>query len=95
MAYFILRERMSSIRWLSFALAIIGVLECSGIDWRSLNFTSSTFLLGNLLIFGSVLGSSFYNVYSKKLLERYTPLEVLLYSDTGVRGKFLQSGVMH
>jgi drug/metabolite transporter (DMT)-like permease len=80
MAYFILRERMSRIRWLSFALAIIGVLECAGIDWRSLDFKSSAFLLGNVLIFGSVIGSAFYNVYSKKLLERYTPLEVLLYS---------------
>ena len=27
-----------------------------------------------------VLGSAFYNVYGKKLLHRYTPLEVLLYS---------------
>lgn len=80
MAYFILRERMSGMRWLSFALAIMGVLECSGIDWHSLNFKSSTFLVGNLLVFGSVIGSAFYNVYSKKLLERYTPLEVLLYS---------------
>jgi drug/metabolite transporter (DMT)-like permease len=80
MAYFILRERMSGIRWLSFAVAIVGVLECSGIDWHSLNFKSSIYLVGNLLVFGSVIGSAFYNVYSKKLLERYTPLEVLLYS---------------
>jgi drug/metabolite transporter (DMT)-like permease len=80
MAYFVLGERMTPIRWLSFALAIAGVLECSGIDWRELNFTSDRFLAGNLLIFLSVNGSAFYNVYSKKLLGRYSPLRVLLYS---------------
>jgi drug/metabolite transporter (DMT)-like permease len=80
MAYFFLGETMSVVRWISFALAIAGVLECSGIDWHALNFTSKAYLLGNILILCSVGGSSFYNVYSKKLLTRYTPLEVLLYS---------------
>jgi drug/metabolite transporter (DMT)-like permease len=32
------------------------------------------------LITLGILGSAFYNVYGKKLLHRYTPLEVLLYS---------------
>ena len=80
MAYFLVGERMTRVRWISFALAIIGVLECSGINWKELNFTSVRFLLGNLMIFLSVNGSAFYNAYSKKLLERYSPLEVLLYS---------------
>src|SRR5574337_374334 len=80
MAYFFLGERMTRVRWISFALAIIGVLECSGIDWKELNLTSVTFLLGNLMIFLSVNGSAFYNSYSKKLLQRYSPLQVLLYS---------------
>jgi drug/metabolite transporter (DMT)-like permease len=80
MAYFFLEERMTSVRWISFALAIAGVLECSGIDWKELNFTSGRFLLGNLMIFLSVNGSAFYNAYSKKLLQRYSPLRVLLYS---------------
>jgi len=80
MAYFFLGERMSLVRWISFALAIAGVLECSGINWGSLDFTSGKFLLGNLLVFCSVNGSAFYNAYSKKLLVRYSPLQVLLYS---------------
>jgi drug/metabolite transporter (DMT)-like permease len=80
MAYFILGEVMSPVRWLSFALAVAGVVECSGVDWKELNLTSKSYLLGNALIFISVCGSAFYNVYSKKLLERYTPLQVLLYS---------------
>jgi len=80
MAYFFLEERMSPIRWLSFALAVAGVLECSGIDWKELNLTSGKYLIGNLLIFLSVNGSAFYNAYSKKLLGRFSPLQVLLYS---------------
>jgi drug/metabolite transporter (DMT)-like permease len=80
MAFFFLGERMTIVRWISFALAIGGVLECSGIDWNELNMTSGKFLIGNVLIFASVNGSAFYNVYSKKLLTRYTPLQVLLYS---------------
>jgi drug/metabolite transporter (DMT)-like permease len=79
MAYFFLHERMTRVRWISFALAFAGVIECSGVDWKQLNLTSSRFLVGNLLIFLSVNGSAFYNAYSKRLLERFTPLEVLLY----------------
>jgi drug/metabolite transporter (DMT)-like permease len=80
MAYIFLNERMTRVRWVSFALAIAGVLECSGIEWKELNLASRRFLLGNVLIFASVNGSAFYNVYSKKMLTRYTPLQVLLYS---------------
>ncbi len=80
MAYFLLGETMSRIRWISFALAIAGVIECSGVDWKELNLASKGYFLGNVLIFISVCGSAFYNVYSKKLLERYSPLQVLLYS---------------
>lgn len=80
MAFVLLGERMTPVRWISFALAIGGVLECSGINWKELNLTSSKFLTGNILIFVSVNGSAFYNAYSKRLLIRYTPLQVLLYS---------------
>jgi drug/metabolite transporter (DMT)-like permease len=80
MAYLLLGERMTGVRWLSFALAVIGVLQCSGVDWDDLRFASGGVAVGNLLIVLGVLGSAFYNVYGKKLLEFYTPLEVLLYS---------------
>lgn len=79
MAHFLLGEHMNRIRWISFALALLGVVACSGVDWKSLNFGRS-YLLGNSLIFLSVLGSAFYNAYSKKVLERHSPLQVLLYS---------------
>ena len=80
MAYLLLGERMTVVRWVSFVLAVAGVLQCSGVDWNDLKFTGGRVVTGNLLILVGVLGSAFYNVYSKKLLHRYTPLEVLLYS---------------
>lgn len=79
-AYFLLGERMTRLRWISFALAIVGVIECSHIDWMKLNFTSSRFMLGNILLLLSVFGSAFYNVFSKRLLQRHSPLQVQLYS---------------
>jgi drug/metabolite transporter (DMT)-like permease len=79
-AYIVLRERMTLLRWASFGVALVGVLQCAGINWRELNFTSMSFMAGNMLLFLQVTGSSFYNVYSKKLLRRYTPSMVLFYS---------------
>lgn len=84
MAYLFLGERMTRVRWISFVLAIAGVLECSGIDWNQLNFHNNKFLLGNVMIFVSVNGSAFYNSYSKKMLVKFSPLRVLLYSYYGV-----------
>ncbi len=79
MAHFLLGEHMNRIRWISFGLALLGVVACSGVDWKTLDFGRS-YVAGNVLIFLSVLGSAFYNTYSKKVLERYSPLQVLLYS---------------
>jgi drug/metabolite transporter (DMT)-like permease len=80
MAYLLLSERMTMVRWISFALAVAGVLQCSGVDWNDLRFASGGVAMGNALIMLGILGSAFYNVYGKKLLNRYSPLEVLLYS---------------
>ncbi len=79
MAHFLLGEHMTKLRWISFGLAILGVMACSGVDWNGLNFGKG-YLIGNVLIFFSVLGSAFYNTYSKKVLETHSPLQVLLYS---------------
>jgi drug/metabolite transporter (DMT)-like permease len=76
LAFLFLHERMTPVRWISFALAIIGVLMCSGVDFRSLNFGKG-YVFGNVLIFLGTLGSAFYNSYGKKVLERYSPTEML------------------
>lgn len=83
LAYIFLDEKMTRIRWISFALAIAGVLMCSNLDFGHMNFGKG-YLLGNALIFFGTLGSAFYNSYSKKVLERYSPLEVLFYTYVGM-----------
>lgn len=79
LAFIFLHEKMTAIRWVSFGLAIIGVLMCSDIDFRNLNFGKG-YLYGNLLIFVGTLGSAFYNSYGKKILERYSPTEMLFFT---------------
>jgi drug/metabolite transporter (DMT)-like permease len=79
LAFIFLHERMTTIRWVSFGLAIIGVLMCSDIDFRTLNFGKG-YLYGNILIFVGTLGSAFYNSYGKKVLLRYSPMQMLFYS---------------
>lgn len=80
LAAMLLGEHMTALRWVSFVLAIGGVLLVSDIDWKSVNLTQSRFLVGNLLIFVSCFGSAFINSYSKKLLEEFSAAEVLVYS---------------
>jgi uncharacterized membrane protein len=52
----------------------------SDIDWKSVEMFRGTYLLGNLLLFASCLGSAFYNTYSKRLLETFNPVELLVYT---------------
>ena len=79
LAFLFLHEKMTPIRWMSFSLAIIGVLMCSDIDVRTLNFGKG-YLYGNILVFLGTLGSAFYNSYGKKILERYSPTEMLFFT---------------
>ena len=79
LAFVFLHERMTPVRWISFVLAIIGVLMCSDIDFRKLDFGKG-YLYGNALIFIGTLGSAFYNSYGKKMLERYSPTDMLFFT---------------
>lgn len=80
MAVMLLGESMTAVRWLSFGLAIGGVLMVSDINWRSVSVFRGTYLPGNLLILASCLGSAFYNTYTKKLLRTFNPVELLVYT---------------
>jgi len=80
LAFIFLHEKMTPVRWVSFGLAIVGVLMCSDIDFRTLNFGKG-YLYGNALIFIGTLGSAFYNSYGKKILERYSPTEMLFFTN--------------
>jgi drug/metabolite transporter (DMT)-like permease len=79
MAVAMLGERMTAARWLSLVISLVGVLILSELDWRHLELTSSKFLLGNFLVLLSCTSSSFYNVCSKELLRRFSPVEVLTF----------------
>jgi drug/metabolite transporter (DMT)-like permease len=79
MAVLMLGEHMTWLRWLSIFLAITGTIMVSRINSGS-GFFSSSVLLGNAVIFFAGAGSAFYNTYSKKLLEDFSELQVLVYS---------------
>jgi drug/metabolite transporter (DMT)-like permease len=79
MAVLMLGEHMTWLRWLSIAMAVVGTVLASKINSGS-GFFSSSVLAGNAVIFLAGAGSAFYNTYSKKLLEKFTELQVLVYS---------------
>ncbi|HVY76096.1 MAG TPA: DMT family transporter [Puia sp.] len=79
LAVILLKEKMNGLRWVCFAMAIVGVTLCSMKDIAGLNF-SVRYLLGNMLIFAGVLGSGFYNTMCKKIAADYTEMEMLFYT---------------
>lgn len=74
MAVILLGERMTAVRWLSFLLAIGGVLMVSDIDWRSVELFKGTYLLGNLLILASCLAARFITLTARNYSRRLTRL---------------------
>jgi len=80
LATLLVGEKTSRLLWVSFALAIGGVLLVSDVDWRSVHIFRGKYLAGNTLILVGCFGSAFYNAFSKRLLRAFTPLEVLVYS---------------
>jgi drug/metabolite transporter (DMT)-like permease len=79
LAYLILKEKMTIARWISFAIAIIGVILCSTGDLKSVDF-GTKYALGNLLIFLAVLGNSYYNTGAKKISTRYSEIEMVFFT---------------
>jgi drug/metabolite transporter (DMT)-like permease len=79
LASVILGERMTWIRWLSLGVSLAGVLLLSRSDLRQQALARGEFLVGNVLVLLACASSSFYNVYSKDLLRRFTGVEVLVY----------------
>jgi len=80
LATLIVGEKMSRLLWISFALAIVGVLLVSDVDWRTVHIFRGKYLVGNAVILVACFGNAFYNAFGKRLLRTFTPLEVLVYS---------------
>lgn len=78
-AFLILKEKMNRIRWLSFILAIIGVILCSTVDIKQINF-GSKYAIGNILIFLAIVGNAYYNTGIKKIAHRYTEIEMVFFT---------------
>jgi drug/metabolite transporter (DMT)-like permease len=76
----LLGERLTWMRIGTLLLSLAGAIVVSIDDLVGGQFTMST-LLGNLAIVSGCLCSAFYNTYSKKMLERYTAIEILVFSD--------------
>jgi drug/metabolite transporter (DMT)-like permease len=78
-AFLLLKEKMNRIRWLSFIIAIAGVVMISTGDISQLNF-GSKYAIGNLLIFLAIVGNSYYNVGCKKVSGHYSEIEMVFYT---------------
>jgi drug/metabolite transporter (DMT)-like permease len=82
MGWLLLKEQLTQLRLVSLALALAGTVLISRSDLVGGSF-SLALLTGNLVIFVGGAGSAFYNVFSKRLLERFSELEVLIYGYWG------------
>jgi len=80
LASFMLKERLTPLRIAALVIGLLGVAFLSVGDFRQSSFGSMKFLTGNLLIFGGCLGSYFYNVYCKGLMQRFQEIEILIFS---------------
>jgi len=78
-AFVVLKEKMNKIRWISFIIAIAGVVLCSTGDIRQMDF-SSKYAVGNLLIFLAIVGNAYYNVGIKNISKRYTEMEMVFFT---------------
>jgi drug/metabolite transporter (DMT)-like permease len=79
LATLLLGEKMTRFLWISFSLAILGVFLVSDVDWHTVHIFHGKYLAGNLVILVACFGSALYNAFSKRMLRKFTPLEVLVY----------------
>ncbi|WP_266365793.1 DMT family transporter [Tellurirhabdus rosea] len=78
-AFVLLKETMNRARWISFVIAIVGVVLCSTDDIKNADL-SSRYAVGNLMIFVAILGNAYYNVGCKKVAAQYTEMEMVFYT---------------
>ena len=80
LAVFIVGESLGWRLLPGFILALVGVLFITGVNFHTGTVPSWYYLFGVLLFFAAKTGAAFYNAYSKKLLDRFQPAEILFYS---------------
>lgn len=77
--YAMLNEKMNRSRWISFAIAITGVVLCSVGDLSKLDL-GSHYVWGNFLLFVSIVGNGYYNTVCKRISPDYSEIEMLFYA---------------
>ncbi len=80
LASLMLGERLSRLRVACLGIGLVGVTLMSVRDLEQSSFLEQSYLVGNLLILLGCFGSSFYNVYCKGLFNRFSEVEILIYS---------------
>jgi drug/metabolite transporter (DMT)-like permease len=80
LASLMLKERLTPLRITALLIGLAGVILLSTSDLRESSFGQMKYLAGNLMIFGGCLGSSFYNVYCKGLMRKFSEIEILIFS---------------
>ncbi len=78
-AFFLLKEKMNTARWLCFLMSVGGAVICSANDLLQFSL-GSKYTIGNALIFIALVGNAYYNVGIKKIAERYTETEMVFYT---------------
>jgi drug/metabolite transporter (DMT)-like permease len=79
-AVWLLRERLSTLRVGALLLGLAGVCLLSPLHSAVRSGTRTHEFAGNVLIATGCLGSAFYNVYSKRLLDYFSGIEILFFS---------------
>lgn len=79
LAFLILKEKMTKIRWICFAIAIAGVALISLDNIGKMDFGSG-YVVGNLVILLALLANAYYNVGCKRIAHRFTGMEMAFYS---------------
>jgi drug/metabolite transporter (DMT)-like permease len=79
-AVWLLRERLSTLRVGALLLGLAGVCLLSPLHSAVQAGTRTHEFAGNILIAAGCLGSAFYNVYSKRLLDYFSGTEILFFS---------------
>lgn len=75
-----LNERMTVLRRISFAVAILGVCLVSVNDIQHAHLFTIDYVVGNLLVLASCAGSAFFNSYSRRVLAHLSPAQALVWS---------------
>lgn len=80
LAVWLLHERLSVLRVGALLLGLAGIFLISPWHGHARSSGSVHEFAGNILVALGCLGSAFYNVYSKRLLTRFSEMEILLFS---------------